>query len=177
MSKFRSVSRGLIAVLGAALLCAPAYAAESSPLPGALQPTVVFVCDHGSVKSLFAASLFNRMAEERGLTARALSRAASAQTVDAKVPDKVVQLMAGDGFQVAAFKPQPLTPADVSSASRVILINLDGPVESASRAPVERWNGIAPIGTEYGTAKSQLASRVEALLDQVAAREGNKAGK
>ena len=35
---------------------------------------VVFVCEHGSVKSPIAASLFDRTAEKRGLPFRAVSR-------------------------------------------------------------------------------------------------------
>lgn len=37
----------------------------------------------------------------------------------------------------------------------------------ASPVPVERGDGIAPVGTEYGTAKSQFESRIGTLLDQL----------
>jgi protein-tyrosine-phosphatase len=36
--------------------------------------TVVFVCEHGSAKSVVAAANFNRLAGERGLGLRAVSR-------------------------------------------------------------------------------------------------------
>jgi hypothetical protein len=55
--------------------------------------TVVFVCEHGSSRSLVAASLFNRVAEERGLSVRALSRAASSETVDQKVSPKIAAFL------------------------------------------------------------------------------------
>src|SRR5262249_53143547 len=35
-------------------------------------PTIVFVCEHGSSRSLVAATLFNRIAEQRGLAVRAI---------------------------------------------------------------------------------------------------------
>jgi hypothetical protein len=35
---------------------------------------VLFVCEHGNVKSLMATSYFNQMAQERGLAFRAVSR-------------------------------------------------------------------------------------------------------
>ena len=44
---------------------------------------VVFVCEHGSVKSLVAQEWFNRRAKERGLAVRAVSRGI---TPDASVP-------------------------------------------------------------------------------------------
>ena len=173
MQHCKSASRCLIvAGFGAALACGPAFGTDSSGVAGA--PAVVFVCDHGSAKSLVAASLFNRMAEQRGLAVRALSRAVSERSVDSKVPDKVVQVMGQDGFQVAAFKPQAMTASEASAAARVVIINVEGPVESASRAPAERWNDIAPVTSEYGKAKSRLVSRIGALLDELG-RQGSGA--
>ena len=173
MQHCQSASRCLIvAGFGAVLAFGPAFSADSSGVAGA--PTVVFVCDHGSAKSLVAASLFNRMAEQRGLAVRALSRALSERSVDSRVPDKVVQVMGQDGFQVAAFKPQAMTASEAAAAARVVIINVEGPVESASRAPAERWNDIAPVTSEYGKAKSRLVSRIEALLDDLG-RQGSGA--
>ena len=74
---------------------------------------VVFVCEHGSAKSLVAASLFERMARERGVEARAISRGTAP---DASVPPAVVEALRADGFDVAAFRPQALTGADVAAA-------------------------------------------------------------
>lgn len=45
-----------------------AAAGEGSP------QQVVFVCEHGNVKSLMAASYFNQLAAQRGLRWRAVSR-------------------------------------------------------------------------------------------------------
>lgn len=36
--------------------------------------TVVFVCEHGTAKSLIAREWFNRLAAQRGIAARAVSR-------------------------------------------------------------------------------------------------------
>src|SRR6185295_4744427 len=84
--------------------------------------TVVFVCEHGSAKSLAAASIFERMARERGLALRAVSRGTAP---DASVPDAVVAALGDDGFDVAGFKPQGLTEADVRAAERVVAIGVD----------------------------------------------------
>src|SRR5690242_16385787 len=52
-------------LLAAALLTVP----EAKPAG-----TVLFVCEHGSAKSVVAAAHFNRIAAERGLPFRAIAR-------------------------------------------------------------------------------------------------------
>jgi len=139
-----------------------AHAGEAA---AAAQPaTVVFVCEHGSSRSLLAATLFNRIAEQRGLAVRALSRAVSATTVDTKVPPRLVQSMSGDGFHVEAFQPQALSPAEAAGASRVVVINYDGPLDSAGPRPVDHLDDVAPASIEYDKAKRAITSYIESLL-------------
>jgi len=149
------------ALLAAA--CALAAAADLEPR----QAKVVFVCEHGSAKSLVAASLFNRIAEERGLSVRAISRAVSEKTVDHSVPAPLVKNMAQDGFEVGGFTPVPLRAEEAAHADQVVVIAYDGAVDSAAGAPVEHWNDIAPVGTEYATARDRLQSHIEQLLLKV----------
>jgi len=66
---------------------------------------VVFVCEHGSVKSLMAAQWFNRLAHERGLRLRAVSRGL---TPDAAVPGPVADHLAGHGFDLRGFTASAL---------------------------------------------------------------------
>jgi protein-tyrosine-phosphatase len=54
---------------------------------------VVFVCEDGSAKSLVAASFFERLAKERGIAVRALSRGTAP---DASMPAAVVEALRGD---------------------------------------------------------------------------------
>jgi arsenate reductase len=77
---------------------------------------VVFVCEHGNVKSLIAASLFEQVAKQRGLPSRAVSLGISPE---AKVPPSIVDALRKDGIDTASYKPQPLTSKDesVSTAS------------------------------------------------------------
>jgi len=135
-------------------------------------PVVIFVCEHGSSKSLVAASLFNRMAEQRGSSVRALSRAVSSETVDTKVSPRLVQSMSGDGFNVETFRPRALSSAEAARAASVVVIGYEGKVESAGAASVERWNDIPPASLQYDSAKKGLTSHIDLLLRTLDAGKG-----
>jgi protein-tyrosine-phosphatase len=134
--------------------------------------TVVFICEHGSSKSLVATALFNRMAEQRQLPWRAVSRAVSRETAAPTVPAKLVRSMAADGFHVQAFHPQAVSTPEMASAARVIMLGYDGEVNGQAGARVERWDEIPPPSLEYASATTALVSRIEPLLANLAADSG-----
>jgi len=130
--------------------------------------TVVFICEHGSSKSLVATALFNRIAEQRGIPLRALSRAVSPETVAQKVPARLVRSMAADGFQVEAFRPQAVTSPEIAGAARVIVIGYDGQLRDQGKAPVERWNDVPPPSRAYDDATTTIISHIELLFRELA---------
>jgi arsenate reductase (thioredoxin) len=132
---------------------------------GASAPAVVFVCEHGSVKSLIAQEWFNRRAAERGLALRAVSRGTAP---DAAVPPAIVEALRRDGFDVTAFQPRALAAGE-GGAARVVAIGVDRealPSIDASR--LERWEGIPPASQDYAAARDAIKARIEALIDALA---------
>lgn len=129
---------------------------------------VVFVCEHGSAKSLIAASLFNKVAAERGLPFRALSRGLKP---DASVPPKIVQFLHEEGIEVENFKPGELSPIDISTASRVVAMGVDlSPFNSATVATVEHWNDLpASSSADFAATRTAMLGHIETLLDQLQA--------
>ena len=126
---------------------------------------VVFVCEHGSVKSLIAASLFDRTAEQRGLPFRAISRGVSPEE---HVPPAIVTAMRGDGFEVEEFRPQLLQAEDVTGAERVVAIGVDLKARSAeARTPIQSWDDIPPASVDYAAARAGLQRHIDALLDEL----------
>jgi len=132
--------------------------------PATQAPTVVFVCEHGTSKSLVAAALFNRMAEQRGLSIHAISRAVSANTVATTVPPRLVRSISEDGFNLEAFRRQALGSSEATHALRVVVIGYDGNVDAATDAAVERWDDVAPASLEYENAKKTITLHIETLL-------------
>jgi len=128
----------------------------------------VFVCEHGNVKSLIGASLFNRIAKERGLPFHAVARGV---TPEASVPPKIADALYGDGVEVAGFTPQKLSSADVSNAYRTVGIGVDLSAFSAGpHAPIEQWDDVPPASIDYAASRAALLRHIDVLLDELVSK-------
>ena len=132
---------------------------------------VVFVCKHGSVKSLIAASLFDRAAADRGLRYRAIARGVNPEE---RVPPAIADALRQDGFDVKGFHPQALSKDDVTGAKRVVAIGVELPALGAdSQTPIESWDDVPPASVDYAAARAALQRHIDALLDELQARGEN----
>ena len=132
-------------------------------------PVVLFVCLHGSAKSLIAAEHLNRLAESRGLKVHGESAGIEP---DASVPPTVVAGLAADGIDVRGFTPRPFQPDSATSAVRVVNMGCDAPSLTASQALVERWDNLPMVSDGYAAARQAIVDRVERLLTTLGAAEG-----
>jgi arsenate reductase len=123
---------------------------------------VLFVCLHGSAKSLIAAEYFNRMAVARGVAARAES---AGLEPDDSIPSGVVQGMAGDGFDVRARRPRRPTAADVEGATTVVAFGCDLATLGLSASRIEQWNDVPAVSEDFRRARDVIVDRVERLFD------------
>lgn len=126
---------------------------------------VVFVCEHGSAKSVVAASHFNALAGARGLEVRAVARGT---VPDAELPAGVLAGLSRDGREPATLKPTKLEPNEVALALRVIAF-LDLPADLDPDHRATRWQ-VPAVSVDYEAARAVIVQRVEALLDELAAR-------
>src|SRR6267154_1278395 len=76
------------------------------------KPTVVFVCEHGSAKSIIAAVEFEHMAKERGLDLNILARGTNP---DAEIPKMVRYGLKADGYDAGSLKPTKVSEKDLKS--------------------------------------------------------------
>jgi len=137
---------------------------QTSPVSSMSQ--VLFVCQHGNVKSLMAASYFNQMAQQRGLAVRAVARG-TAPNSDT-VPSPIAQSLKGDGFDVSEFHPAAVSAADVSSSRRVITIGTTLPGDAQAGPPkLEAWNDVPPADADYGATRNSLKSHIDGLLNKL----------
>jgi arsenate reductase (thioredoxin) len=131
---------------------------ETRPTPG----PVVFICEHGSAKSLIAREWFNRLASERGLSVRAVSLGV---TPDPAVPRPIADELQKDGFDVRAFVPSRADAAALEGASGIIAIGFEpGALPVPSGVVAEAWDDIPPASQGYAGTRDALKARIEALL-------------
>lgn len=161
----RTASAGFLTLIAAILV---SLGGCQSTAPVQLEPTtvpVIFVCEHGNVKSLIAASLFEQVAKERGLPFRAVSRGLSPET---SVPPKIADALRSDGVEVASFKPQPLTSLDLATASRVIAIGVDlSSFIGEAQVSTELWSDVPPASVDYAASRAALLRHIDVLLDRL----------
>src|SRR5439155_10811704 len=128
-------------------------------------PTVLFVCLHGSAKSLIALEHFRRLAQQRGVEVQADW---AGLEPDAEIPPKVVQGLLGEGIDVRERRPRQVTRADVERASRVVTFGCDlGALESSGPAR-DRWDDVPPVSEGYKPARDVIVGRVAGLLAELA---------
>jgi hypothetical protein len=152
----------LIAVLFTAV---PLPAEEHRP--GA----VVFVCEHGSVKSVIAALWFNRLASERGLRLQSVSRGVDP---DPKVPDWVVPYLRNDGFDLTGVVPVRLQSGDVTQAVHVVAIGANSPFFDALGVLPERWDDIPPTSADYRASRDAMRLRLGTLVDALVRKQSTE---
>ena len=132
-------------------------AGQLQPRPGA----VVFVCEHGAAKSLIATAYFNKLAAERGLTARAAFRGVNPQ--DALSVSAVAGLTA-DGVPIPTGRPTAIGAADVAAASHIFAIGCTVPAAAGRSGKAQSWDDV-PDGQGYEPMRDAIVGHVKALLD------------
>ncbi len=135
---------------------------SSQPRKHDSPPTVLFICEHGSAKSVVAAAHFNRLAGERGLPLRAISRGTDP---DAAVHPAASSGLAADGLSPGA-EPTLLAVEDLAAASHVVAFSVLPP-SYGPRGEVEVWS-VPPVSEDYELARSSIVDRVSRLIEELA---------
>ena len=142
-----------------------------TPLPlGAQHPTarpaaqVLFVCEHGTVKSLLAKLLFDEYAAQVGLKVRAVARGTHA---DSAVPPWMRARLATDQLPLGAWRPQTLGPRDLKTASLVVSFDVPLAATATARVPHAQWDGLPSVSTQYAEGRDAIKARVRQLVDSL----------
>jgi protein-tyrosine-phosphatase len=147
-----------ILLISACLLHSSFAADAPSPEPTA---QVVFICDHGSAKSMIAASHFNQRASQRGLPYRAISRGI---TPDAALQPATQQGLSQDGIRTEGLTPRTVTPEVTDAASRVVTITVESTPSFIQSDKLEAWNDIPAVSKDYGASRDAMVRKIDALI-------------
>lgn len=144
--------------VGAAIVPAGALSARAKNGP------VLFVCEHGTVKSLLAKLLFDRYAAEAGLAVRALSRGSAADSV---VPPWMRAKLVTSRIELAGFAPRQLTSDDLASASYVVSFDVPASITLPASAPRAQWDGLPAASSDFDASRAAIDARVRQLVDSL----------
>ncbi len=121
---------------------------------------IVFVCEHGSAKSIIAATYFNQLAEQASLHVRAIARGTHP---DQELSLKTVAGLRTDGLTPAQTIPQKLSTADIENARQVVTF-CELPGEYQNKVVIERWDDVPPVSENYETARDEIITRLKQLF-------------
>jgi len=127
-------------------------------------PTVAFVCLHGAAKSVLAAACFERLAEARGVGARAL---AAGTEPDPEIAPVVLRSLLAEGIDLRGQQPRRVTRDDLAGAAAVVSF---GPDLSALVAPgraIVRWDDVPALSEDFEAGRAAILARLPALLEEV----------
>lgn len=150
----------LNSLLAFACLPHPSFAADAPPTTTSASQ-VVFICDHGSAKSMIAASYFNQIASRRGLPYRAISRGIAP---DAELQPATRQGLQQDGISTEGLTPTTITPEVADAARRVITITVESTPSFIQRDKLEEWNDIPAVSKDYGASRDAMVRKLEQLI-------------
>jgi arsenate reductase (thioredoxin) len=128
------------------------------------KPTVVFVCEHGSAKSVIAAAEFSRMAKENGLDVNILARGTNP---DPEIPKLVRDRLKADGHDIGALKPAMVSESDLKGAVKIVSFGPDLKPWLAEPAAVADWSATPSVGKDYGAARDYIRKQLEALVKEL----------
>src|SRR5258708_25264441 len=128
--------------------------------PSDAKLTVVFVCEHGSAKSVIAASEFTRMAKEQGLAVNILARGTNP---DADIPALVRDGLKADGHAVGGMKPTKVSEKDLKGATKIVSFGPDLKPLLAGGAVVSDWSATPSVSDDYRAARDYIRQQLEIL--------------
>ena len=131
---------------------------------------IVFVCLHGSAKSVIAAEQCQRLARERGLLVQAT---AAGQEPDAEIPSPAIRGLLAEGIDVRGRRPRRVSRDDLAAASRVVAFGCDLTDVAAPGVPIERWDDVPAVSEDFGAARDAIVARLRRLLSDMEGGSGS----
>jgi arsenate reductase (thioredoxin) len=127
-------------------------------------PYVLFVCQHGSAKSVIAATHFRRLAGEQQLR---LQAATAGLEPDDEIPPIVMAGLLMDGFEVSEQRPRRVTAREIAAAQCVVSFGCDLADLARPATRVERWDDLPLVSDGYASARDAIVHRLRDLIREL----------
>lgn len=127
---------------------------------------IIFVCEHGSAKSVIAAVYFNKLAKEKNLPYEAVARGTDPDTV---ISTKTKQLLIQENLFDKHFVPQKLSQQDVDGAQQVFLF-YTLPQTIKDKNNIQYWMGVDAVNGDFVKLKDDIVTKIIPLIDSLTKR-------
>lgn len=117
------------------------------------EATILFLCPHGAAKSVLAAALFQRLADERGLSLRA---ECAGTEPDFTVAPGVAALLAREGLVSPVERPQLVTVDLIAGARRVVSLGCSFDELPLQPREWELWDDVPPPSRDLEGAYARI---------------------
>lgn len=154
----RENKRGKQRIFCFLLLLLPAVALSQRPA----QKTILFVCEHGSAKSIVAASHFRKIAKQEGLNIKVISRGTNP---DKAVPEKVNQFLVKDGLEKHTTAPEQLSADDIKNADYVVAFSTL-PANVGKPRNFEAWD-TPSFEAGYPAARDSITVNIRKIIQKI----------
>ena len=154
--------RSLLAAL--TILALPGVLSAQQRTTRVTDETVLFVCEHGTVKSLLAKLLFDEYAAQVGLPMRAESRGTA---IDSVVPPWMRAHLDASRLTYSGFTPRTVAARDLAGASVVVTFDLPATVSVGARGARTQWDSLPPASQQFEASREAIKARVHALVDSL----------
>ena len=132
---------------------------------------VLFVCQHGAAKSVIAARHLVELAQARGLV---LDASAAGVEPDEEIPPHVIAGLRDDGVDFDGAPPQAVTRELVENARIVVSFGCDLSAFAGESTRIVHWSGVPAVSDGYEAARTDIVSRLNAILDEADQRAGQQ---
>jgi arsenate reductase (thioredoxin) len=150
------------------LLPSVSVLAQPAPTQGAQAHTILFICEHGSAKSIVAAAHFNDVAARNGLPYRAMARGVHP---DKEIPPYITSGLAAEGLNIRSWQPKRFSEDDALRSDRIITLGCALPTSKAFAADkLQDWNIPSP-SDNYKNASRAISERVALLLRELTGKQ------
>lgn len=136
--------------------------------------SVLFVCEHGTARSLLAKVLFEEYAVKVGLNMTAVSRGTQADSI---MPPWMLKGLDNDHVVLGSWRPQTLQSSDVANASFVVSFDLPTAAIVGVTVPRVQWDSLPSVSRDYAIGRDAIKLRVHHLVDslkQATAQKGKR---
>lgn len=132
-------------------------------------PHIVFVCLHGSAKSVIADAHFQSLVKARGWSVRSGS---AGTEPDSELPPHVAAGLRKDGLDLSGLRPQAAGAATLGEATHVVTFGPDVGAWVPDGCPVTYWKDVPAVADGYDRARSEILRRVTGLVDALMTNQG-----